>query len=464
MLLKNLTIFHKSSNISKISSHFSKFLKMPSRNIYYDNLEHERNMDFMFNIGYNDLSSKIKPNIGFFKLTKFLMKRKLMYLIRHYYKHLIQSIEKGEVQIFDEILEKNLKYALYLDLTRLTREGYTFRVVNNNEPIFIKILNIFELDNVSINREENPEVSEYDLEYSRDGSIISMNQYDAMEELKLEGRSYLEIQKEKEAFEKSEYKEITYRKLYEEAKVSYAMNYLKTKLGSQINEKNAEYISNLIQQLDKKEKKFDPYSIELKSQFADYYCNKEKHIEDKLKKTDLYDYFRMTMPSNYESFLQLHKVKNGFLKRFINSIRQRYYRNYIYKSKRISKEKTLFVMDVEVTSKMRLELVDREGNNVLESQYNYMKRMKRNFGGGSKFFNNNELLKYDTSIYNFSVSERKWNYNNKEFLQSHILRIEFEKKNKFQNIFKKPYINMMITDIDFSLKGNKHFKFTKTYL
>lgn len=127
MLLKNLTFFHKSSNISKISFHFSKFLKMPSRNIYYDNLEHERNMDFMFNIGYNDLSSKIKPNIGFFKLTKFLMKRKLMYLIRHYYKHLIQSIEKGEVQIFDEILEKNLKYALYLDLTRLTREGYTFK-------------------------------------------------------------------------------------------------------------------------------------------------------------------------------------------------------------------------------------------------------------------------------------------------------------------------------------------------
>jgi hypothetical protein len=419
----------------------------------------------MFNLGYNDVSTKIKPNIGFFKLTKFLMKRKLMYLIRHYYKHLIQSIEKGEVQIFDEILEKNLKYALYLDLTRLTGEGYTFRVVNDKEPIFIKILNIFELDNVSINREDNPEVSEYDLEYSRDGSVIYLNQYDPMEELKLEGRSFTEIQKEKEAFEKSEYKEITYRKLYEEAKVSYAMDYLKTKLGSQISEKNAEYISNLIQQLEKKEKKYDPYSMELKSQFADYYTNKEKHIEEKLKKTDLYDYFRMTMPSHYDSFLQLHKVKKGFVKRFINSIRQRYYRNYIHKSKRISKEKTLFVMDVEVTSKMRLEVVDREGNNVLESQYNYMRRMKRNLGGGSKFLNNNtELLDYDTSIYNFSVPERKWNFNDKDFMQSHILRIEFEQKNKFQNIFKKPYNNMLITDIDFSLKGNKHFKFTKTYL
>jgi hypothetical protein len=66
-----------------------------------------------------------------------------------------------------------------------------------------------------------------------------------------------------------------------------------------------------------------------------------------------------------------------------------------------------------------------------------MRRMKRNLGGGSKYLNNNELLKYDTYIYNFSVSEIKWIYNNKDFMQSHILRIEIEKKNKFQNIFQK---------------------------
>ena len=84
-------------------------LNTQKRFIYYDNLDSNRNIDFVFNLGYNDLTTKVKSNLGFMKLTKYLFKKQLLNRIRHYYKHLIFSIEEGEIQIFDEILEKNLK-------------------------------------------------------------------------------------------------------------------------------------------------------------------------------------------------------------------------------------------------------------------------------------------------------------------------------------------------------------------
>lgn len=431
----------------------------PKRFIYYDNLDSNRNIDFVFNLGYNDLSTKVKSNLGFMKLTKFLFKKQLLSRIRHYYKHLIFSIEEGEIQIFDEILEKNLKYSLFLDLKKLYEKKYNFKVVNKNEPIFVKILNVYEMDNVNINRELNGEISEYDLAYSKDGNKIFLNKYDPYEQLKLEGRSYFDIEREKDAFYKSEYKDQAEKKFYDEAKIQYAFEYLKAKMGNKLSEKNAEYVSNLIDQLEKKEKKTDPYSLELKNQFADYYTNKEKKIQEKVKAADLYDYFRVTMPSHYDTFSKVFEAKKSFFSKLTSNIRQKFYRRFIAKSKHVSKEKTLFIVDVEVTSKMRLEIVNENNENVLDSDYFYSRKMKL-----SSFNTDSDHSSYDTSIYNFKIPDRKWNYNNPEFMQTHILRIEYERKNKFQNILKKPYNNMLITDIDFSLKGNKHFKFSKNYL
>jgi hypothetical protein len=114
---------------------------------------------------------------------------------------------------------------------------------------------------------------------------------------------------------------------------------------------------------------------------------------------------------------------------------------------------------------MRLEILDKEGKNILESEYNYINKMKsgKNLKNADDY--DQDVIGYDTSIYKFNIPDRKWNYNNNEYMQTHLLRFEFEvKKNNIRNIFRDSYNTLLITDIDLSLKGNKHFKFVKNYV
>ena len=39
------------------------FIKNSKKYIYYDNLELNRNLNFVFNLGYNEIPYKIKPNV-----------------------------------------------------------------------------------------------------------------------------------------------------------------------------------------------------------------------------------------------------------------------------------------------------------------------------------------------------------------------------------------------------------------
>ena len=110
---------------------------------------------------------------------------------------------------------------------------------------------------------------------------------------------------------------------------------------------------------------------------------------------------------------------------------------------------------------MRLEIKNENNENVLDSKYNYRNRIKRQL---NLIQNNTDYLNYDTGVYKFSVPDKKWDYNHEEFMQTHLIRFEFEKTNTLRSIFRKPYDTLVITDIDLSLKGNKHFKFSKNFL
>jgi hypothetical protein len=444
----------KKSMQLRFTSSSRNLINVPKKFIYYDHLDLERNLDFVFNLGYNDYSNKIKPNMGLYKVLNYSCKRQLIYMMKHFYKNLLLSIESGEVEIFDEILEKNLKHSLFLDLKELYGKNYFFRVVNKDDPIFIRFLNIFELNDVHLDRELNSEISEYELKLK--GHQIEIRKEDPLEEFRhqLPG----DFKKEKEAFEQSEYKELALERLESELRISYAVEYLRRKLGShKINEKNTEYITNIIKQLEDNDTKTDFYKEELKSQFADYYQGKEKYILEKLRESDTYIFFRKNMTSHYKSFYTDYNNKKSLLKRFIGHLRKSIYIRNSKRSKKISSAKTLYVVEVEISSKMRLELLDEEGKNALVSKYNYERKIKR-------LINNKSDRDYDSSLYKITLPEKRWNINHPEYMQSHVVRFEFEKKNIFQNFFKNSYSHMRITDIDLCLKGNKHFKFKKEYL
>jgi hypothetical protein len=387
--------------------------------------------------------------------------------MRHYYKHLLESIEKGEIQIFEEILEKNLQFCLYSDLKKMYEKNYSIKLLNPKEPIFLKILSINEMPNVNVDRDKNPEINEKDIIYSLSGggNKIYINQNDPDFENKLQGKTYIDITREKEVFNKSEFKNLTYDHLKREAKYLYGIEYAKNKMGSKFNEKNIQQISNLIEQLENSVKNDDPYAIEIKNQFADYHLGRQSFIDDKLKTTDLYEYFKLNLPSHFNQFLDQYESNMSLIQRLLYNIRKRFNKKYSSRSKQISSNKTLIVIDVEFTSKMRLEILDENENNILESVYSYKDRIKRKLND-THFKNSleNNESKYDSNIYKLNTPDRKWNYLNPDFMQSHIFRFEFEKKNKFRNIFRHPYNSLLITDIDLCLKGNKHFKFNKNYI
>jgi hypothetical protein len=440
--------------------HNPSLLKINKKNIYYDNLEVDRNLDFVFNLGYNSVPSKIKSEIKFRKLVSFLLRRKLISTIKKRYKNLLHSIEQGDLEIMDNTLEDNIRYVLFKDLKKMYEKNYSIQVVHKKDPIYVKILNVYEMENVNVDRRTNGEILDKDLLYLGKSKII-LSKYDPSRELAKDGKSYGEIQKEREEFEKSGFGQAALDKLKETVRHDYNFHYAKEKIGVDTSERNIEYISNLIGHLEKSENQEDPYSKQVKLQFNDYYKNREKFIKEKMNTTDLFDFFRTNMKGEYNSFLMIHEARQGILNKFLSSIRKRFFKRLVPKSQRITKEKTLYVIDVEISSKMRLEIKDNNNENVLDSVYNYKNRIKRQL---NLIKNNVEYLNYDTGVYKFSVPDKRWNYNHEEFLQTHVIRFEFEKTNTLRTIFRKPYENLVITDIDLCLKGNKHFKFSKNFL
>lgn len=426
------------------------------KNIYYDHVEVDRNIDFMCNLGMNEIPQVVKPNISVFKLSQILLKRKLIHLMKHYYKTLLESIESGELQIFDEILEKKLKYALLLDLEKFTKLGYHFTIENKNSPIFIKILSVYEMSNISIDRELNGEIDENSLIYHKNKIHLNKN-YDGSVKNIITNKDYFI---EKENFSKSNYVKKTLESAKNDLLLEFNISFIKNKLGSNFNERNVEYMSGVIDTLNQNGKDEDLYTTELKKQFKEYYIMRDEFVNSKIKSIDLFDYFMNKQPLQYKALQESTLANKGLFARGLKNFKNYFYNKFGSTSKKISKESTLYVIDIEIVSKMRLNILDEKNQNILDTKYDY-----------SKFFQNtniNQNIKtsienqeYDTSLYNFSTPDLKWNYLNDEYMQSHLIRFEFEKKNKFQNIFKKPYNTLLITDIDLALKGNKHFKIKK---
>jgi hypothetical protein len=435
-------------------------LKINKKFIYYDNLEVDRNLDFVLNLGYNSIPSKINSEIKIRNLLSLMFKRRLISTIKKRYKNLLYSIEQGDLEIMDNSLEDNIRYVLFRDLKTMYEKSYSIQVVNKKDPIYVKILNVYELENVNVDRRTNGEITEKDLMYMGKSKII-LSKYDPSVELAKDGKSYGEIQREREEFEKSGFRQAALDKLKETVRQDYNFQYAKEKIGVDKSDRNIEYISNLIAHLENSEKQEDLYSQQVKIQFSDYYKNRSNFINEKLKSPDLFNFFRTNMKSEYRSFLIFHEARQGILKKFLSSIRKRFIKRYAPKSQRITKEKTLYVIDVEISSRMRLEIKDENSKNVLDSIYNYKNRIKRQL---NLIKNNVEYLNYDTGVYKFSLPDKRWDYNHEEFHQTHVIRFEYEKTNTLRTIFRKPYDTLKITDIDLCLKGNKHFKFSKNFL
>jgi hypothetical protein len=422
------------------------FYKFAKRNIYYENTNIERNLDFVFNLGYNNIAESIKSNIGIFTLFKLLANRRLNKYISSNYINLLNAIVICNREGLDKLLEPKLKLLLYSDLSKLGQENFEIKLVNPNESVYVKFLSYYELENINIDRNLNGDINNYFLDYKGKNKIrVTKDKASDPSDYK----TYGEIEKERKLFEQSEHKANTLNKLKEDLYNKFNLEYARKKIGTNALDKEIEYIANIIEHLNKDEQ-HDPYIKNLKEEFSDYFIQKDRYIHENIEKTDLYLYFKEKSPGLYK---KLFSKKEGFLKSLTRGFKNRF-KNTLGDKKMLN-NKTLCVIDVEIVSKMRLEIT-AGSENILDSVYSYS-RIMRNSNRVSA--HGQEYLNYDTSIYNFKLPEHKWDLKNKEFTQSHVVRFEFEKKGFFNNLLKNPYKNMLITDIDLALKGNKHFSF-----
>jgi hypothetical protein len=423
----------------------STLYRIKKNNIYFDNTTTSRNLDFIFNIGYNTIPDTIKTNIGITKMFKLVGNRNLSKHIKKNYNDLLQAIVNCDKEIFDKLLEPKLKVVLYRDLARLGEDGYSFKIVNPSQPMYLKYIGYYELEGVELDRDKNGSIEDFQFNYKgKNRIVVSKGKGDNP----YEAKTYPEIQKERSVFEKSECRDRAYNGLCDELSNQYNFEYAKKKVGKNAGAKEIEYIASIIENLNKDDKG-DPYIKNLKEEFRDYFELRDKYIQDHVSNTDLYLYFKSKYPGQYK---KLFDVKKGLVVSMIRGFRNRF--RDMFGNKRPLTSKKLCVIDVEIVSKMRLDITNTT-TNILES-YDYTRLMK-NYRLLDK--RNNEYLNYDTSMYNFKLPESKWDIMNKEFTQSHILRFEFEKRSFFSNLIKNPYKKMIITDIDLVLNGNKHFTY-----
>jgi len=447
------------------------FYKIQKKHLYYDsgkislnnqnirqnqlNTSYTRNMNFVFNIGYNSLSELIETNIPILKMFYLIRNKKLIQNIQNIYIDLLEAIEFADINALDEILEKNIKFVLYNDLVKYSKNKYSLKILNKNSPIEIRFLAFNELYNIEIDREKNFITQDYIMApFKKNKFILSNENTYKLKELK----TMNEIEFERNVFEKSDFKLIALNHFLNSIKDQFKLEYCRLKLKQNASDEDVQYLVSLMNSLEKTEFKNDQYSMHLKNEFADYYSLRDKFIKEKKEKVDLYIYFKESMPNQYRSFFEKNSNKS-FLKNTIKRIKKLWFDKVINPRKYIFGKKSIQVIDVEISSKMRIEVFDENGENILYSKFAYLedftdKTEKR------ESRSNEENNDYDKN-YIFDIPKWKWDLTEEDYSQKHILRIEFEKLNKKLFTSRNLYKTMKITDIDLALNGNRHFKLVK---
>ena len=247
-----------------------------------------------------------------------------------------------------------------------------------------------------------------------------------------------------------------------EAEFEFNLIYIYNKLGKNPSEGNIQYYENLISSLKEIEKEDSLTAQEYKKEFSDYYIERDKFINNKVSNTDLYLFFKEKMPSNYMKLFNKKgpSSKSTILKKFLIKIKDKINIKFSDFSRKFSRNyNKLFVFDVEVASKMRLEIRNKEGENILEKDYNYSNSIKSSLN--YIFQESNNVLEYDTSLYKLKPNTHIYDIKHSEYLQRHVIRFEFERKSMVQFMLRNPLDKMKITDVDIALKGNKHFNLEK---
>ena len=130
------------------------------------------------------------------------------------------------------------------------------------------------------------------------------------------------------------------------------------------------------------------------------------------------------------------------------------------------------MLDVEIISKMRLEFVEQiqGGERNVLNLYGYREnfleksegtKLSKEKSKGPEEENIYETEEYDEK-YIFKMPKSYRDFNDDNFVQKHTLRIEVEKLNKRLFTSRLVLKSMRLTDIDLSLKGNRHVKIVET--
>lgn len=432
------------------------FYKISVKRIYYDIKRNFRNLEFCFNLGQNNIANEIKSNVGLVELVKNYFNRKLTNSIKKTYKNLLIAISEGNIQYLNKHLESKLKNLLIYDLSNITKKGYNIELLNQDSEIFVRYINIFKLHNVNVKRDKNDSLEDYEILQIGKNSVI-FQKIDKNQRLK-EFKSENKLAKEEELFMKSNYRETALNHLKENLVNEYNIEYSKKNLKSNSNEDEIEKFGGLISSLQMAERDpNDPFSKQIKEDFKDYFENKRKFIENGLKNTNLFNYFRQNLPSQYKDLTQ-NQMKEPFFVSISKFFRKKWV-DITYSSALMSSKKILYVIDVEISTKMRLNIKNQKEENILNSEafseeintVNDSLADEEEYDPAYKLNNSNKS----------SLQKQTSDPNSKEFIQKHLIRFEFEKTAKFHNIFKNYLKDIQITDIDLAMKGNRHFIKTK---
>lgn len=458
------------------------FLKIPNKKLYYDNLKNlytnnnnktnknnnnnTRNLDFILNLGYNNTSSLIEKDISTIDSINFLRNKKLIENIKSFYTNLLESIVSGDVNTFDEILEKNLKFNLLNDLIKFSKKNYTPKISNENSPIEIKFLSFNEIFHVEIDREKNIKTPDFILAPFKKNKFIlaNSNTYKIKE-----NKTIAEIENEKKIFFSSDFVEIANNHFLESLKEKFKVEYCKLKLKQNASDEDVLYLIKIMKNLDDCELKSDTYSVHLKNEFGDYYKLREKFYFSEKEKVELYEYFKENMPMKYKHFFEKNSQKS-LVRNFVSNFRRIIFEKIINPRKYILGKKSVYVIDLEIFSKKRLEFFDENGENIL-LKYGYkenflaekVQKLNSKTTSGiyadedKEFANNNDNEDYDDN-YVFKLPKSFWDFEDENFVQKHTMRIEVEKLNKRLFTSRLVLKSMKITDIDLALKGNRHVK------
>lgn len=188
-----------------------------------------------------------------------------------------------------------------------------------------------------------------------------------------------------------------------------------------------------------------------------FFKSGREYIDNELNQINLYDYFRVKFPKDYEKM----KIKEKTLfKQVLISIYDLNAKSV--KEKVVNKneyEHPIVIIDFLIQSKRRI--INRSDLSAVEFN---AKNDKNNSDESKEIINEINKKKklvykiYKEDIDKYSLNDYEWNYLDNEFIQKHVVRVEFKSKDKLTSIFNKE-TDFIITDIDFSLDGNPHFKF-----